>query len=164
MRIARRLTLILFVVATSVGCDRVSKNYAASRLSDTQVLSFLADSVRLQLAYNEGAFLSLGSSLSSPWRVAIFRAGVGCLLLALLAYAVFFAPPRPWSVAAVSLVLGGGLSNLLDRLVYDGRVVDFISIGIGTLRTGVFNVADVAITAGVVMIFIGELRLRRNGF
>lgn len=49
---------------------------------------------------------------------------------------------------AWSLVLAGGLGNLLDRLIYDGRVIDFMNLGIGSLRTGIFNVADVCITIG----------------
>ena len=143
------------------GCDRVSKTYAQARLAQTQPLSFLAGTIRLQLARNEGAFLGLGASLSRPARQAIFRTGVACILLGLLAYAVFFAPSA-WSVAAASLIFAGGASNLADRFVYDGYVLDFISLGAGPLRTGVFNLADVAITAGVVMLMIGEHRARRR--
>ena len=159
---ARRLILILLVATCCVGCDRVSKSYAESRLSQTEARSFLFDSVRLQLARNEGGFLSLGASLSKPWRTAIFGAGVGCALLGLLAYALFFAPPRPLPVCAASLLLAGGASNLVDRLLYDGRVVDFINVGIGPLRTGIFNVADVAITAGVVLLCASSYRPDRR--
>jgi signal peptidase II len=162
MSIARRLLLIFCVLACCAGCDRVSKTYAESRLSRTQALSFLAGSVRLQLAYNEGAFLSLGASLSRPWRQAIFRGGVACMLLGLLAYGVLFAPARPWPVCAASLVFAGGASNLADRFLYDGYVLDFIHVGIGSLRTGIFNVADVAIMAGILMLLIGERRVRRT--
>jgi signal peptidase II len=162
MSIARRLLLILCVLACCAGCDRVSKTYAESRLSRTQALSFLAGSVRLQLTYNEGAFLSLGSSLSKPWRQAIFRGGVACMLLGLLAYAVFFAPSSPWPVCAAGLVFAGGASNLADRFLYDGYVLDFINVGIGSIRTGIFNVADVAIMAGILMLLIGERHVRRK--
>jgi signal peptidase II len=161
MSIAKRLLLILSVLVCCAGCDRVSKNYAESRLSRTEALSFVAGSVRLQLTYNEGAFLSLGASLSRPWREAIFRGGVACMLLALLAYALFFAP-SPWSVCAASLVFAGGASNLADRFLYDGYVLDFINVGIASLRTGIFNVADVAVMAGILMLLIGERRVRRK--
>jgi signal peptidase II len=161
MSIAKRLLLILSVLVCCAGCDRVSKNYAESRLSRTQALSFVAGSVRLQLTYNEGAFLSLGASLSRPWREAIFRGGVACMLLALLAYALFFASSS-WSVCAASLVLAGGASNLADRFLHDGYVLDFINVGIGSLRTGIFNVADVAIMTGILTLLIGERRVRRK--
>src|SRR5262249_5990508 len=137
MRLAKRLLLILSVVACCAGCDRVSKTYAEARLSRTQAVSFLAGSLRLQLSHNEGAFLSLGASLPKPWREAILRGGVACMLACLLAYAVFFVSSNPWPVAAASLVFAGGASNLADRFLYDGYVVDFINIGMGSLRTGI---------------------------
>jgi len=155
--VAKRLLLILSVVVCCAGCDRVSKSYAEARLPTTHALSFLAGSLRLQLSHNEGAFLSLGASLPKPWREAIFRGGVACVLAGLLAYAVFRARPSAWSVGGASLVFAGGASNLADRFLYDGYVVDFISIGIGSFHTGIFNVADVAITAGVVMLFLGQV-------
>ncbi|MET0554978.1 MAG: signal peptidase II, partial [Vicinamibacteria bacterium] len=55
----------------------------------------------------------------------------------------------------LGLVWAGGLSNLLDR-VRDGHVVDFVMLSAGPLRTGVFNVADVAITAGVVLVLFAR--------
>jgi signal peptidase II len=52
---------------------------------------------------------------------------------------------------SVALIVGGGVSNLIDRLRYGGYVVDFLNVGIGPVRTGIFNVADMAIMVGVVM-------------
>jgi signal peptidase II len=52
----------------------------------------------------------------------------------------------------VALTVGGGLGNLIDRLRFDGAVIDYIRIGIGRLRTGVFNLADVALIIGLVLI------------
>jgi signal peptidase II len=156
MSVAKRLLLILSVVLCCAGCDRVSKSYAEARLPKTHALSFVAGSLRLQLSHNEGAFLSLGASLPKPWREAFFRAGVACVLAGLLVYAVCFAPASPWLVGGASLIFAGGASNLADRLLYDGYVVDFINIGIGSFRTGIFNIADVAITAGVVILLLGQ--------
>jgi signal peptidase II len=162
MSIARRVAWIVCVLLCCGGCDRVAKSYAQSHLGDQAVRSYLADTVRVQLRYNEGAFLSLGASLPKPWREALLRAGVAGVLLGLLLYAVFFAPPNPLLVAGASLVVAGGTSNLVDRFLYDGRVVDFVSVGIGPLRTGVFNLADAAITASVVLMFLSEFMQRRG--
>jgi signal peptidase II len=49
------------------------------------------------------------------------------------------------------------LSNLIDRIVYDGRVIDFLNIGIGPLRTGIFNIADMAITGAAVFLVVESL-------
>jgi signal peptidase II len=69
---------------------------------------------------------------------------------------------HPVIVLGVTLILGGGIGNLIDRLVNDGHVVDFLNIGIGGLRTGVFNVADVAIMAGPVLLLVGMAMLRKR--
>jgi signal peptidase II len=55
-------------------------------------------------------------------------------------------------VGAVSLIAGGA-SNLVDRFLYDGRVVDFLNFGIGNLRTGILNIADLSIVGGVIVLF-----------
>lgn len=51
-------------------------------------------------------------------------------------------------------VLSGGVGNLIDRVSNNGLVTDFINLGIGPIRTGVFNVADIAITFGAIAIFL----------
>ena len=79
-----------------------------------------------------------------------------CLLV--LAVVLVVQPMSLDTVVAWSLVLSGGLGNLVDRIINDGRVIDFMNIGIGSLRTGIFNVADVCITVGVVVLIFQALR------
>lgn len=52
------------------------------------------------------------------------------------------------------MIVGGGLANWLDRMLHDGAVTDFVSLGLGPLRTGIFNVADVAIVAGLLLLVL----------
>jgi len=56
---------------------------------------------------------------------------------------------------------GGGASNLIDR-ASRGHVVDFLNLGVGSLRTGIFNVADVAVLLGAVLIVVGDLRPEKD--
>ena len=56
---------------------------------------------------------------------------------------------RRFDVLAASLLVAGGVGNLIDRAAFAGRVTDFVTVGVGRLRTGIFNVADVLIVAGV---------------
>jgi signal peptidase II len=58
------------------------------------------------------------------------------------------------------LIIGGGFGNLLDRFLNDGAVIDFMNLGLGWLRTGIFNVADMAITGGVIFLLVFGLRSR----
>ncbi|MEJ0007739.1 MAG: signal peptidase II [Steroidobacteraceae bacterium] len=59
-----------------------------------------------------------------------------------------------WQVTGLALFAAGGLGNLIDRITGDGRVTDFLNVGLGPLRTGIFNVADMTLMVGVVVFLI----------
>jgi signal peptidase II len=163
MPLAKRIVLVLFVLVACVGCDQSTKAFAEANLPHTQPISLLADTVRLQTTHNPGAFLGLGDTAPKAWRVATLRVGVGVFLIGLLLYTLFASTAAPSTVLALALVLAGGVGNLIDRCTNDGHVVDFMSIGIGPLRTGIFNVADIAITVGVLVLIVqGWLHGRRD--
>ena len=162
MSIVKRLLLILLVLVACVGCDQSTKMYAEAKLPRAQPLSLLSDTVRFQVTHNEGSFLSLGASAPKAWRLATLRVGVSAMLQALLAYALFFGAGRAPFIFALALVHAGGASNLIDRFVNDGYVVDFINLGAGPIRTGIFNIADVAITAGALLLLIQSWRRRQS--
>jgi signal peptidase II len=163
-RIGVRLLLLVAMVAT-IGCDRVTKHMAATTLAEQPGRSFLADTVRLEYAENTGAFLSLGADWPRPIRTAVFGVSNAVLLVALAVIAV----RRRWPAVAllgVALFVAGGASNLMDRITY-GMVIDFMTVGVGSLRTGIFNVADVAIMLGAGLLMfegyrtspVGRLRI-----
>lgn len=160
MQTSKRLLLILTLLISCVGCDQTSKSVAKTYLPQTEAISLLGGSVRLQMAKNYGAFLSLGGSLPAAWRSGLFLGGVSVMLAGLVAYLLLSKSLTPFSISAIALAVGGGLSNLIDRLQY-GYVVDFINLGIGSLRTGIFNVADVAIMTGALAVMLSG-RLRAN--
>ncbi|MBD9356198.1 signal peptidase II [Methylomonas albis] len=158
----KRALLVFIVLVSCVGCDQVTKSVAQSFLSETDVWSFWGDTVRLQLAHNHGAFLGLGSSLPETVRDGIFSFGIAGMLMALLFLTLFSKSASPALILAYALLLAGGLGNLIDRLIYSGYVVDFINIGIGPIRTGVFNVADVVVVVGALMLFTGIPRANKR--
>ncbi|WNG57230.1 signal peptidase II [Archangium gephyra] len=153
-----RLTLVSLVLAGTVGCDQATKQLAISQLRDEPTRSFLGGLLRLTFAENPGAFLSLGGNLPQSVRFWLFSAAVGVLLLGTLAYLVMSRRLEPLQSVALALIVGGGLSNWFDRLVNDGRVVDFLNLGIGSLRTGIFNVADVALMLGAGLLILAGRR------
>jgi signal peptidase II len=156
-----RLLVLALVTAASVGCDQGTKRLAEASLKMSAGYSFLGDSVRLQYAENPGAFLSLGAGLPDGLRSAVFTLGVGLLLAVLLVTALGKKAISRVELWAYALVLSGGLSNLYDRVFHGGRVVDFMNLGIGSLRTGIFNVADLAIVGGVVLLALPSLFERK---
>jgi signal peptidase II len=118
---------------------------------------FLAHTVIIDYEENTGAMLSIGAGLPAPVRFWLFTFGIS-LLLAILGVFVFLRSRSVSEIASGALAIGGGLGNLYDRLTYNGAVIDFISIGIGSLRTAIFNLADVLILTGVLLYLVGVLR------
>jgi signal peptidase II len=148
-RFGFRLALLVLVLAT-VGCDRITKHLAVEALADLPRQSFLADTIRLEYVENRGAFLGLGSDWPESVRVALFTIGNSLLLALLMLFAIRYRWSGPLLVGAC-LFAAGGLSNLADRVAH-GSVVDFLNVGVGPLRTGIFNVADMAILAGALIV------------
>jgi signal peptidase II len=149
-----RLTLVSLVLAGTVGCDQATKQLAISHLRDEPAHSLLGGVLRLVFAENSGAFLSLGGQLPRAARFGLLTVGVGLILLVGLLYLLKSRQLGRLHVVALALAIGGGASNWFDRLVNDGRVVDFMVLGIGPVRTGVFNVADIAIMVGIGLLFL----------
>lgn len=156
MSTAKKVALVLVVLVSCVGCDQATKGIARNVLVENEAHSYFADTIRVQLTHNEGGFLSLGASLPEPWRQILLTGGV-FVLLGILCYAMLSKQSNAVTVLALALIFGGGASNLLDRLLYGGRVTDFLNVGIGSLRTGIFNVADIDITLGALILMANEL-------
>ncbi len=154
MRAIPRVMVVLLTLSCCVGCDQVSKSAARSLLHSGVTESLFADSLRLQLTENPGSFLSLGASLPQHLRFELFTAAVAVILVGLVCAALFARRLSNARFVALALIAGGGLSNLIDRLMYDGRVTDFLNVGIGSLRTGIFNMADMAILAGALLLIL----------
>ena len=157
--LAVRLALVATMV-TTVGCDRVTKHVATSTLAGRPARSMLADTVRLAYVQNAGGFLSLGADLPLAARTVMFTVTPGILLLALVAFGIRLRWTG-WPAFGLALFVAGGVSNWVDRVLH-GSVIDFINVGVGPLRTGVFNVADVAIMVGVAIVLGFELRRGRR--
>ena len=146
----RRWLLLLLLLFGSIGCDQVTKAIAVERMAGEPALSLFYDSVRVLHTENEGAFLSLGASLPSSVRFWILTVANGALCVGLLIVLITRWRMSSLQFVGLALIAGGGFGNLIDRIFNDGRVVDFLNVGIGPLRTGIFNVADLAITAGAL--------------
>lgn len=163
MRLPHRTALILFILSLSISCDQATKHLAGAVLQDSPGHSWLGGVFRLQYAENPGAFLSLGATLPEGARYWVFTIGVGLLLLGILAFALFNRELDPLQASGYALIVGGGASNWVDRVTHNGTVVDFMNIGFRSLRTGIFNVADVVILLGIALLLFASGRQgRRN--
>jgi len=146
------LCLLLFSAAA---CDRATKHFAMTTLA-AAAQSYLSDTVRLTYHENPGAFLGLGAKWRPEVRTALFQFGNGLFLVATAVLNLRRGFSRS-ARAGLLLLLAGGLSNLIDRVPL-GRVIDFLNVGIGPFRAGIFNVADVAIIAGTAILLCESCR------
>lgn len=150
---ARRFwPLLCLLVATDCTTKRLAETHLAPAHIPHEVIG---EYLQLTLAHNPGAAFSF--SLGPLSRV-IFS------VLALVVLAVLWRLYRDtssgdrWQSVALALVAGGALGNLLDRLRSERGVVDFIDIGFGSFRLWTFNVADVGVTMGGLLLAVLLLR------
>jgi signal peptidase II len=146
-----KLALYLGSVGSIVLVDQVTKVIAQNTLPPYRPVPVLGEFFRLTYIYNPGA--AFGLHLGA-WSRFIF------LGLALIAVVVLFlmyrATPREdrMRLYAICLVTGGAIGNVIDRVRNERGVVDFFDFGIGDLRWPVFNVADIAVTCGAILLAI----------
>jgi signal peptidase II len=149
-----RLSLLLATMVGCVGCDQVTKVAARTYLTSGTTVAFFYDTVRLQLAENGGAFLGLGDSLPTWARTAVFSFGGALLVAGATLWAIRSNHLSRFQTLGVALICSGGVGNTIDRLSRHGFVTDFLNMGLGPLRTGIFNVADFALLLGVATFFV----------
>jgi len=148
MRSKLRLFLPLFLVLLLADCT--TKELAETHLGAPYVPhEVVGDVVRLTLAYNPGAAFSMSLGAWSRPGFILLTLGILALLGRMLVQA---APEGRLRIAALALVMGGAVGNLLDRFTSSLGVVDFIDIGIGSLRFWTFNLADVGVTSGAILL------------
>ncbi len=152
-----RFKILLFCVTcfAFISCDRITKDIAKVHLKNKESLSYLHDTVRLEYAENTGAALSLGDGLpktTSFWLLSILPL---VFLLGLFTYAIKNARKMSFmKMFSLALLFSGGIGNIIDRILFDRHVTDFMNLGINNIRTGIFNVADICVTAGAIGIIL----------
>jgi signal peptidase II len=145
-----RSRAIALGLAATLAASFLAKAAALRYLEGRAPIEILGGAIRLGLAENAGAFLGLGRSLPEGARRGIFLVGVGAVLVAALVWLLRARVMPAARTAAATLMIGGGLANFFDRLP-DGRVTDYVVLSAGSLRTGVFNLADAVILRGAIL-------------
>lgn len=150
------LSLLVFVV------DQASKFYFDSSLSMYQQIVIIPDYFSWTLAYNTGAAFSFlaGASGWQRWLFAVIAVAVSAVLVVWLKR---LKPEETWLAAALALVLGGALGNLVDRVLL-GHVVDFILLHWQhRWYFPAFNFADAAITLGAILLALDMFKSNKSG-
>jgi signal peptidase II len=153
----QRLILVALIILLGLLADIGTKKIAQQSLRGAPPISWLGNTVLIEYHENLGAFLGLGADLSREVRFLFLVVFVGLVLSATLFYAINSQELGLPPLIGLSLVGAGGLGNLIDRIFNNGAAVDFMQVGIGPLRTGIFNVADLEIMGGIALFIIFNL-------
>lgn len=139
------------ITLVTVGLDQWTKVLAVRHLP-VEPWTYFNDTFRLQLAYNTGAFLGMAGTWSESARFWLLTVLNGVFLVGLAGVLVWhWRMPLGRFIAGVG-ILAGGIGNMIDRVTNAGKVTDFMNLGLGPVRTGIFNVADMAITGGALLL------------
>jgi|SRR5215469_2171190 len=156
-----RIIIIFTIIIVNVGCDQVSKRIVRHHVYPYEMIHFLDNHLTVTRVENSGAFLSAGDSLPSSAK-HIF---LSFIPLAVIFFGLVYICMRPGisnnMLIGLCFVIGGGLGNLFDRITY-GSVTDFLHVKVGLLQTGIFNLADVSIMMGMLIILLQFLLRKIN--
>jgi len=148
-----KLIILFALVLCCIACDQSSKKIAKEKLENKSSIVFYKDLFRLQYAENNGAFLSLGSRLPDKLHFLMLRLIPLTAIIGMLIFMILKINTLPkLRFLSLALIFSGGLSNLFDRFFNNKLVIDFMNCGIGNIRTGIFNIADLYIVIGAVVL------------
>ncbi len=156
MSFKKKLVLFLPIFLLCLWVDQWSKAEAIESLKGQMPRFFLDGFFQLIYAENTGAWGSLGSDWPWPLRELFLLYLPIAAILVFLVYLFKTKSFSIWHFTGMSLILSGGIANLIDRVRFS-YVVDFMWMGFPKLGTNIFNFADVFIMVGLGLYLIGAL-------
>jgi signal peptidase II len=149
------ITMTLGIFCINYFMDRITKIIAVKYLDEHNPIVLLNNMIVFILAENTGAFLSLGKD----WNIYIKYFVLLIIPIIVCVCGLFylmFKETKTYRIIITSCIIGGGIGNLVDRLLNGFKVIDFMNFGIGSIRTGILNVADLSVTFGVIILIVYE--------
>jgi signal peptidase II len=154
----KRNLLITTIVFLSIALDQISKIWVRNNFESYIENSIVGDVFTLIKVENTGAFLGMGSELSEIPRVLLLIVLPIIVLVSITIYTYIDKSLDKISIIGFSLIIGGGIANIFDRIVY-GSVTDFLYLDFGGIfKTGIFNIADLSVTTGMILILISSFK------
>ena len=162
MKSSKRLFFIIASIAITIVIDQITKVIVRAYIDPKQVIPVIGKYFSLHNVENKGAFLGMGSELSDLSRIVLLLILPIIVLGFVLRYILRDKTLDHWSLFAFSSIIGGGIANVFDRIAY-GSVTDFFFIKLNNiLRTGIFNMADLSVTTGMIILVIVSFRKKKN--
>ena len=161
MKGSSRIRLIIILIVVNIALDQVTKVLARKHIEYNETIEVIGDYLIFTKVENTGAFLGMGSELSPVLRVLLLLILPSAVMIGLLIYLIRSKDLTNYSLWGLSFIVGGGLGNIFDRIVY-GSVTDMLFLDFQFAHTGIFNVADMAVMVGTGLILLEQFMTRKK--
>ncbi|PIY09817.1 MAG: signal peptidase II [Flavobacteriaceae bacterium CG_4_10_14_3_um_filter_33_47] len=162
MKLSRRSLFIILTIILTIAIDQISKILVRAYVIPSEKTNIIGTYFTLHNVENTGAFLGMGSDLS-PLLKLILLLILPIAVLGFVTVHIFKDKSLDnLSIFAFASIIGGGIANVYDRIVY-GSVTDFFHIDLGgVFRTGIFNLADLSVTTGMIILLLVSFRKKKD--
>jgi len=162
MKLSRRSLFIILTIILTIAIDQISKILVRAYVIPSEKTNIIGTYFTLHNVENTGAFLGMGSDLS-PLLKLILLLILPIAVLGFVTVHIFKDKSLDnLSIFAFASIIGGGIANVYDRIVY-GSVTDFFHIDLGgVFRTGIFNLADLSVTTGMIIFLLVSFRKKKD--
>tara|TARA_B100000902_G_scaffold249021_1_gene235676 strand:+ start:911 stop:1402 length:492 start_codon:yes stop_codon:yes gene_type:complete len=148
---------LIILILFNIGIDQYSKKIVREEIIPGSQTEILGKLLQLMNVENSGAFLGMGSE-SNPTVKLIFLLILPIIVILSVLYYLFTNKSiDKLTSVGLSCIVGGGLANLYDRFLY-GSVTDFLFMDFGIAKTGIFNLADLSVTTGMILILLSTFK------
>ncbi|WP_203256173.1 signal peptidase II [Hyunsoonleella ulvae] len=162
MKLTRRTAYIFITIVLTIAVDQISKVMVRMYVEKGSSTPIIGDFFQLMNVENEGAFLGMGSELNDTLKLILLLILPVIVLGLVLRHIIKDKTLDNWSLFAFSSIIGGGIANVYDRFAYSS-VTDFLYIHItDTIRTGIFNLADLSVTTGMIILVVMMLKKKKE--
>jgi len=155
-KIMSRVAIILTLVFLNISCDQLSKKIVRDKIETNERIQVIQDNLILTKVENSGAAYSFGSNWNPMMKRVLLQIIPALVLIALFVLVLTKTDYPKIVLIGFSFVIGGGIGNVFDRIVY-GSVTDFMYIDLGFFATEIFNMADVSIVIGALIVLTHTL-------
>jgi signal peptidase II len=153
--------LELFAAAGVAVVDQITKAIVRSRYDLYETTEVIPGFFNLTRIHNTGAAFGMLNSTDLPMKTTLLGLIAAAALIGLAVYAASLPPDQRVTRLGLALIIGGAAGNLVDRITA-GYVVDFVDVYFGSWHFWAFNIADAAITIGVVFMILDLLGAGRR--
>ena len=160
MKLSRTLSIVLLIVV-NITLDQISKFIVRAQIAQNEIIELVGETLIMTKVENSGAFLGMGSDLSPVLKWILLLILPVIVLGGVVYYILTNKSLDRLSLIAFCCIVGGGIANVFDRFVY-GSVTDFFHIDLGGIfRTGIFNLADMSVSFGMILLVIASFQQKK---